>query len=151
MGCSEISISVLRRSVPELLKSLQEGPQLINHGNKLAQTPLHLAVRWPFGVQVLLVHGSVVNARDLDGNTPLERAIWHGRAESVGLLLKANSSLDTGLACESSIADVLSFAALMYNSHFDSREAVSETVIAVLAERRYDLESRLAATALTRK
>ena len=137
--------------MPELLKSLQKWPHLINHGNKLAQTPLHLAVGWPYGVRVLLAHGSSVHARDLDGNTPLECAISHSSVESVGLLMEANGSFDTGHAPESGIADVLSLAASMKNSHFDSREAVLETVITVMAERRRDLESRLAATALTRK
>ena len=146
-----MSISALRRSLPELLKSLQEWPQLINHGNILAQAPLHLAVGWPSGVQVLLLHGSGVDARDLGGKTPLEYAISLGFAESAGLLMKANWSHAMGHVFETGIGDVLNLAAFMYNSHSDSGEAVLETVMTVLAERRRDLESRLVATALTRK
>ena len=110
-------------------------------GNGLAQTPLHLAVRWPEGVRLLLKHGAFVDPRDLAGDTPLFYALTLGYPQTVGLLMKADCSLV--LRC-----NVLDLAITHLHSNIngvtqDVRMKVIDTTIALLAERRRDLQSRL--------
>ena len=110
-------------------------------GNGLAQTPLHLAVGWPEGVRLLLQHGACVDSSDQAGDTPLHYALTLGYHQTVSLLMKAGCSL----VLRENVLDLA-----IRNLHYpigdvsqDVRMKVLDTTIALLAERRRDLQIRL--------
>ena len=84
---------VLQKSEPQLRKILSKDPLSINQRNKWGQTPLHLAVVWPFGVSELLKNGADVDALDDMHWSPLTYALEHGFAETVNHLMVAGCSL----------------------------------------------------------
>ena len=157
-----MSFAIWHRSEQELDKILCESPQLINQNNSFANTPLHLAVGWPYGIRALLEHGACVNATDQYGQTPLFYAIELGYPEAVGVLIKADCSFDFNLDRglwgheNSFLEDVIH---VFYNVSIrprlqvpqEDRKKVLDTAISSLAERRRNLQSRLAAlsTAVT--
>ena len=110
-------------------------------GNGLAQTPLHLAVGWPEGVRLLLQHGACLDPSDQAGDTPLYYALTLGCPQTVSLLMKAGCSL----VLRGNVLD-LAIRYLHYqigDASQDVRVKVLDTTIALLAERRRDLQSRL--------
>ena len=136
-----MSIAIWHRSERELDKVLRESPQLINQINGLANTSLHLAVGWPYGIRVLLQHGACVNATDEKGWTPLYYAIHMGFTETVRILMKADCSINVdGLHGDS----VLRLVIQVFRPT-TTRTDVLDTFILSLIERRHNLQSRLAA------
>ena len=152
-----MSFAIWHRSEQELDKVLCESPQLINQNNSFANTPLHLAVGWPYGIRALLQHGACVNATDQYGWTPLRYAIELGYPETVGVLMKADCNFDWGSRDEKCFLecaiDKLYDVGLPSRLHppQEDRKNVLDTAISSLAERRRNLQSRLAAlsTAVT--
>ena len=61
----------------------------VNARDNFANTPLHLAVRHPAMVELLLARGARVDARNAFGDTPLHRAVGDRRV--VELLLAAGA------------------------------------------------------------
>lgn len=114
----------------------------------MANTPLHLAVFWPYGVRELLKHGACLDASDQNGRTPLNCAIELGIPETVDILMKAGCSL--WLATDEQFwRNPLSLASMMYTYgewgvSKSTRIDVLNTVMSSLAERRRNLQSRLA-------
>ena len=148
---NELSIAIWHRSEQDLDKVLRESPQLINQINGLVNTPLHLAVDWPYGIRALLQHGAYVDAIDQKGWTPLRYAIEMGISETVSVLVKADCSLCVGGWCY--VSDLLTLAVLYLESSFHTwlvtqevRNDVLDVAILLLAERRRNLQSRLAAS-----
>jgi len=130
---------------------------MVNQVNRLGQTPLHLAVKWPCGVRLLLKKGASKESSDLWGRKPLYYAIELGCTETVCLLMEACCSLE--LVAEGSL-DPIEFATEMYFRHqaepsgllpLEDREAILDTIISLEAGRRVDLQDRLAETYTTRK
>ena len=116
-------------------------PQLIDMGNGLAQTPLHLAVGWSEGVRLLLQHGACFDSRDRAGATPLYYALNLGCPQTISFLMKAGCSLMVPW-------NALTLAIDRPHSYVrggseDARMKVLDTTIASLAERRRDLQRRL--------
>ena len=150
-----MSIAIWHRSEQELNKVLRESPQLINQTNGLGNTPLHLAVGWPYGIRALLQHGACINATDQNYSTPLSYAIEMGASETVRILFEADCHLGDRDYSE----DVLLQAINQCTSNFPrllsiSREARTDvlgTVISSLAERRRNLQTRLAALSIAAK
>ena len=143
---NELSIAICQRSEQELDKVVQESPQLINQTNGLANTPLHLAAGWPYGIRTLLQHGACLNATDQYGRTSLDYAIGMGNSETVNSLMKADCSLDVGTWGY----DVLDYVPRRLDSRVwdvsqEARMDLLDTAISSLAERRRNLQSRLAA------
>lgn len=144
-----ISIAILHQSERELIKALRDWPQLINRANGLSQTPLHLAVSWTYGIRELLKHDACVDSTDQRGYPSLFYAIYLGFSETVRLLMKAGCVL----VCDQGRQNVLSYASQCLHSggyalwgvSQETRMDVLDTVIALLAERRRGLQSRLAA------
>ena len=142
-----MSIAIWRRSEQELDKALRQFPYLINQTNGLANTPLHLAVSWPYGIRALLEHGACLNATDPDGFTPLYYAIFLAFPETISLLMKAGCSLSV---CGWDEGDVFSWVTFKsrrdeFDVSQDTRTDALDTFISSLAERRHDLQSRLVA------
>ena len=149
---NELSIAIWHRSEQELDKIIRDSPQLINQTNGLKNTPLHLAVGWPYGIRTLLRHGARLNATDQCGQTSLFYAVAMGNSETVSLLMKAGCSLKQSDSLFGK--DLLEHAIQYFMPWHVSQEArmdVLDTAISLLAERRRNLQSRLAAlsTAVT--
>ncbi|KAH7008767.1 hypothetical protein EDB80DRAFT_872565 [Ilyonectria destructans] len=94
-----LSRAILEESEPDVRRilctsgfpTLEKGPG--------GETPLHLAVSWARGVEILLELGgetcqSLVDAEDSRGDTPINYAIRLGQAESIRLFLAANARID---------------------------------------------------------
>ena len=115
----------------------------------MGNTPLHLAVSWPYGVRKLLQHGSCVDAADQNGYSPLYYAITLGNSETLSLLMKADCRLEGGRFLEILLDLVTCFAkddeSAMLGVSQEVRMNVLDTAVALLAERRRNLQSRLAA------
>ena len=152
-----MSIAIWHRSEQELDQVLRESPHLINEINGLANTPLHLAVGWPHGIRTLLQHGACIDATDRDGCTSLYYAIELGILETVSILIEADCLLHIGdryftrdlleytsSRCKDDISVCLSISQ-------EAHTEVLDTVISSLAERRRNLQTRLAALPIAAK
>ena len=73
----------------EIARLLLEQGSDVNARDAFANTPLHLAVRYPEMVKLLLSRGAQVGARNAFGNTPLHLAV--GERRVVELLLGAGA------------------------------------------------------------
>ena len=157
LGCNRLIISILQHSKQDLIGLLRARPRSIIQANNLGQTPLHLAVFWPEGLQLLLRNGAYTEICDGLGRKPLEYAIQGGCVQSVTLLMKAGCSLE--LRDLPYVRNALSLAigscphegdyySLSYRRvlGFQDREKlqveIRNTVILLLAERRRDLHAR---------
>ena len=109
-----------------------------------------MAVGWPYGVRLLLQHGAYVDATDQNCHTPLYYAIYLGFSETVRLLMKADCNLQLVISrgWPSVLWDV---SQDFKNDGFEvwgvsqeTRLEVLDAVIVSLAERRRDLQGRLA-------
>ncbi|KAF2690684.1 hypothetical protein K458DRAFT_61621 [Lentithecium fluviatile CBS 122367] len=86
-GCenSALAKAVFRRSQPELQQCLERPDRAIAEAE--APIILHLAVDWPFGLQILLHHGFAGCSHPaLDGYSPLDWAILRKNPDSVEML-----------------------------------------------------------------
>ena len=146
-----MSIAIWHRSEQELDQVLRESPHLINKINGLANTPLHLAVGWPYGIRALLQHGAYLNATDQVGWTPIYYATALGHSETVSVLMEAGCSLNVrGWPCGYGL---LGHAIRIFSNEYPGTRVVSQearmdlldTAVSTLAERRRNLQSRLAA------
>ena len=78
----------------KLRELLQSDPSLARARLTRGSTGLHLAVRHPDAVRLLIEHGSDPNARDTDDNdSPVHVAAAHGNLESVRMLLDAGADV----------------------------------------------------------
>ncbi|KAH7053067.1 hypothetical protein B0J12DRAFT_43999 [Macrophomina phaseolina] len=96
MECGKLSQAVLRRSVKGVSDLVKRSPRALYERNVIQQTPLHLAVGWPTGMEILLscyAGRDLVNVGDVLGLLPLEYACWYPCLRSVQLLLGADSRI----------------------------------------------------------
>jgi cytohesin len=63
-------------------------------------TPLHLAVKYPKVVKVLVANGADINAKDEHDETPIDRAAAEGDRQVVDLLVAAGADISLPLAAE---------------------------------------------------
>jgi ankyrin repeat protein len=83
--------------VNALANILEKEPTIARERVASGSTGLHLAVRHPDALRLLLAHGADPNARDdRDNASPLHFAAAHGNAEAVRLLLDAGSDVHGG-------------------------------------------------------
>jgi ankyrin repeat protein len=86
-ACSSGDLETLRRL-------LQDGPELARARLAGGTTGLHLAVKHPDAVRLLIAHGADPNARDAgDHATPLHFAAANGTIETVRVLLDAGADV----------------------------------------------------------
>lgn len=95
MDSNDLSLVIAQKSQKGLLSILKKDSQAINTSNQWGQTPLHLAVGWPFGVAVLIQNGANLDSADKWGATPFIYALNYYFAETVGLLVNAGCCLDS--------------------------------------------------------
>ena len=79
------------------VEALLDAGARASSGTGLAGTPLHMAAAYgdhPESVRLLIQAGASVNSTDSEGETPLHRAAYMGRAEVLEELLRAGASLD---------------------------------------------------------
>jgi ankyrin repeat protein len=123
--------------VDGLRKLLKKDPSLARERVASGSTGLHLAVRHPAMIQVLLQHGADPNVRDVGDNaSPLHLAAAQGNLESVRILLDAGA--DVHGAGDLHKGDVIGWAARKGN----------ERVVDLLVERgaRHHIFSAMALT-----
>ena len=86
-------LAVLKRSESDLRQAIAMSPQEINDRDAGGWTALHLSVRWPIGVLILVEAGADVDCvRTLDGYSLLEVAIEIGSIELLRILAEADCS-----------------------------------------------------------
>ena len=74
--------------------ALRKWPKTINAQNKLGQTATHIAMGWPAGLRLLLLHGANANKFDISGLIPLHYGIYKGFAEGVGILINEGCNVN---------------------------------------------------------
>jgi Ankyrin repeat len=136
---SEIAIAVCTRSESKLRRACIDQQHSINVQDRNGRTPLHLAANWPCGVALLLRKGADICRSDHSGLKPLQYACMFKCLTSVQLMLEADSPLDDGQSCTTT---VLSDA-------IESRDTqIVQSIIANLVKRRLQLQ-RLAEVTLS--
>ena len=84
---------MLHRSESLLRKVIRASPQSINQPNNIGQTPLHLSLDWPCGIDILLEAGADVDRVDSDGLPPIVYACQRSLIEAVQRLGNAECAL----------------------------------------------------------
>lgn len=133
-SCGTLSQAILGQSGAAVELAIRKFPDCISERNILGQTPLHLAVLWPYGVARLLEAGADVNAMDNHSLTPmLYASIWY-YMEAVQQLLDAGSALRSHIhqGHSGSVRSALEFA-LTKGAY---RTDIIETLIEALSARR---------------
>lgn len=154
LGCSDLSIAVVQRSEERMFRALIKDPQSVNEVNLTGQAPLHLAIYWPLGVEILLAKGAKTEVEDDNFDTPLMCAVAIGQVETVSSLLKAGCSLGASTLCD----PPLTFAArVAYGILWEdsvtpmvNRMAILTELIDRLAAHRRELYSGLDLLTLTK-
>ena len=146
LDSNDLSIVVQQKSEQDMLSIFTKDPQSVNQPNQWGQTPLHLAVGWPLGVNLLIKNGANADSLDNHGHTPLLYALDYGFAETVGLLMKAGCSLDATAfsLLERAITPCVERPRTVWGDASVEREATLTMFINSLAERRRQVYRSLA-------
>ena len=94
--CGPLSSAILRESEQEVIRILRAKPSSIHELTRRQQNPMHLACRWPRGIQLLLDAGGsyLVHQADLCGGLPITYSKHHC-LNAIQLLLDAGSALSS--------------------------------------------------------
>lgn len=95
LDSNDLSAAIIQKSKAQMQSILKQNPHSIDQANRWGQTPLHLALRWPWAVDFLIRNGANLDSHNNEGETPLLCALAHGCAEAVGLLMRAGCSLSS--------------------------------------------------------
>lgn len=85
-------MAVLRRSDKDVLRALKKTPSSLHERNVHGQTPLHLAVGWPWGIRLLLDAGADYNASDFLGWAVLSYACSIECLDTIQYLLEKQAT-----------------------------------------------------------
>ena len=134
-------MAIVAKDRPWLTNAVGRHPELIDQPNALGQTALHLSVYWPEGLQYLLDAGAEINARDVNGYTPV---FYAG-----SLLLHEPLIMLAGKDCLLHVSRVTSRVEPLlqhvvrkkFDYGNDTSEEILDTLIRVVVERRRQLEA----------
>lgn len=109
--CGPLSLAILRESEQDVIRILRAKPSSIHELNRRKLNPLHLACRWPRGIQLLLDAGAnyLVHEVDICGGLPISYSIRFHCLDAIELLMTAGSAFSSpGWICNSEeVLDVL--------------------------------------------
>ena len=146
MDCNEISQAVLTHSECLVKQAIKHAPHLISKPNAIGQTPLHLSMDWPEGIQILLNAGADVDAADKWRLTPISYAAQHHQHEALRLLEQAGCKLHYHPLGYQDLVETLRADTIAHDgrlSHVQAsvqaREATIDYIISLLRVRRQSL------------
>ena len=108
--CGPLSLAVISRSEQMLISALRSSSSDVNERNSFAQTPLHLAIGWPFAVEHLLKAGADANALDCQGDSVIRVACQSHSIETVQILLASDYFLSNKYGGVVALEDTLEVA-----------------------------------------
>ncbi|MCJ1467990.1 hypothetical protein MMC07_006616 [Pseudocyphellaria aurata] len=150
LDCSDISTAVLHQSEPLLRKAIKASPQSINQPNNIGQTPLHLSLDWPCGIDILLEAGADVDRADSDGLPPIVYACQRSLIEAVRRLASADCALyppnmpwffQWHSVLQNAMREEVTFYPPYLNITVAARQNVVDCVIDSVADRRRRLQA----------
>lgn len=140
---------MLHKSESLLRKAIKACPQSINQPNNIGQTPLHLSLEWPCGIDILLEAGADVNRVDSDGLPPIVYACQRSLIDAVWRLGKAECALYPPdmpwfFQWHSVLQAAMREEVTVYPQHLNitavARQNVVDCVIDMIADRRRRLQ-----------
>lgn len=99
LSYGDLSRAILQESEPDVRRILSTTKSGVLEKSRGGESPLHLSVPWPRGINLLLGLGGDairvgIDAEDVDGATPLDYALYLELYESAQLLLDGNAWID---------------------------------------------------------
>lgn len=140
---------MLHQSEPLLRKAIKASPQSINQPNNIGQTPLHLSLDWPCGIDILLEAGADVDRVDSDGLPPVVYACQRSLIEAVERLGNAECALyppdmpwffQWHSVLQSAMREEVTFYPQYLNITVAARQNVVDCIIESVADRRRQLQ-----------
>lgn len=145
---------MLHHSETLLRKAIRAFPQSINQPNNIGQTPLHLSLDWPCGIDILLEAGADVDRVDSDGLPPIVYACQRSLIEAVWRLGNVECALyppdmpwffQWHSVLQSAMREEVTFYPQYLNITVEARQNVVDCVIELVADRRKRLQARATA------
>lgn len=145
---------MLHQSENLLRKAIKSFPESINQPNNIGQTPLHLSLDWPCGIEILLEAGADVDRVDSDGLPPIVYACQRSLIEAVRRLGNADCVLyppdmpwffQWHSVLQSAMREEVTFYPQHLHITAEARQSVVDCVIELVADRRRRLQVLAAA------
>lgn len=91
--------ALLQRNQERVEVILFDNPKSLLETGSGGETPFHVSVSWPRGVELLIQHGtkslrSIIDQTDVNSKTPLQYAVFLRKLETIKILLDSGATID---------------------------------------------------------